>query len=73
MPDSTDSTVKGPSVGQRLRRLLAPGIILLLAVGLLCTVLFPVPASLSSTNTLWGWLAEHKRANLHVVQIGETP
>jgi SSS family solute:Na+ symporter len=51
----------------------AIGNLLLLAVGLLCTVLFPVPASLSSTNTLWGWLAEHKRANLHVVQIGETP
>ena len=51
----------------------AIGNLLLLAVGLLCTVIFPVPASLSSTNTLWGWLAEHKRANLHVVQIGETP
>jgi membrane fusion protein (multidrug efflux system) len=35
MPDSTDSTVKGLPVAQRLRRLLAPGIILLMASGLI--------------------------------------
>src|SRR5580658_3518558 len=38
MPDSSDSTANGPSVAQRLRRLLPPGIILLLAVGLIVLI-----------------------------------
>ncbi len=51
----------------------AIGNLLLLTIGLLCTALFPVPANLSSANTLWGWLAGHRRPNLHTVQVGETP
>ena len=38
MPDSTDSTVKRPSIAQRLRRLLAPGIILLMAASLILLI-----------------------------------
>lgn len=51
----------------------AIGNLLLLAVGFLCAVLFPAPSSLSSTTTLWGWLASRKRPNLQVVQLGDTP
>ena len=38
MPGSTDNTVKGLTFAQRLRRLLAPGIILLLAAGLIVLI-----------------------------------
>ena len=43
------------------------GNLLLLAVGLLCAAIFPAPQNLSSTHTLWGWLAERKRASLQSV------
>ena len=49
------------------------GNLLLLAVGLLCTALFPAPAGLSSSNTLWDWLADRKRPNLNASPIGDTP
>ena len=51
----------------------AIGNILLLAVGLLYAALFPAPSALSSTNTLWGWLADRKRPGLRMMQLGDTP
>jgi SSS family solute:Na+ symporter len=47
------------------------GNLLLLAVGLLCAAFFPAPQNLSSTHTLWGWLAERKRASLQSVRSGD--
>jgi len=49
------------------------GNLLLLAVGLLCSLLFPQPSRLPSTNTLWGWLADRKRSNIYAIQLGDTP
>ena len=43
------------------------GNLLLLAVGLLCSAIYPAAQNLSSTHTLWGWLAERKRASLQSV------
>ncbi len=49
----------------------AIGNLLLLAAGLLYAALFPVPSSLASTGTLWGWLAKRKRPSLRAVQLGD--
>jgi SSS family solute:Na+ symporter len=46
--------------------------LLLLATGLLWAACFPAPKNLSSTHTLWGWLANRKRIGLQAVPMGET-
>lgn len=51
----------------------AIGNLLLLAAGLLYAALFPAPPSLSTTNTLWGWLADRKRSGAQAIQAGDTP
>jgi SSS family solute:Na+ symporter len=48
------------------------GNLLLLATGLVCAALSPAPESLSSTHTLWGWIADRKRSTLQTVQLGDT-
>jgi SSS family solute:Na+ symporter len=52
------------------------GNLLLFATGLICAAFFPAPKSLSSTHTLWNWLAnrkrDRKRSSLQAVQLGET-
>ena len=48
------------------------GNLLLFGIGLMGMVLFPAPSALSSTTTLWGWLADRKRVSMPVIQIGET-
>lgn len=50
----------------------AVGNVLLLIVGLLAAVFFPMRAETSSKHTLWDWLAENRRSHLHVVQLGDT-
>lgn len=49
------------------------GNLLLLATGLLCAALFPAPQSLSSTYTLWAWLAARKHSSPQSVPLGDTP
>jgi SSS family solute:Na+ symporter len=51
----------------------AIGNLLLLAVGILAAVLFPVTSALPSRNTLWDWLAMRKRSCLDSIELGETP
>jgi solute:Na+ symporter, SSS family len=51
----------------------AIGNLLLLGVGLLCAAFFPAPFNLSSTSTLWAWLADSRCAHSHPVQLGEAP
>ena len=51
----------------------AIGNLLLLGVGLLWAAFFPAPFKLSSTSTLWGWLADSRRTHPQAVQLGEAP
>lgn len=50
----------------------AVGNVLLLAVGLLAALAFPVDTGDASRHTLWEWLAEGRRSHLHAVQLGGT-
>ena len=50
----------------------AVGNVLLLAVGLLAAVFFPMRTEGSSRHTLWDWLAGEKRPHLHAIQLGDT-
>ena len=51
----------------------AVGNVLLLAVGLLTAVFFPIRTEASSRHTLWDWLAEDKQSHVHAIQFGDTP
>jgi solute:Na+ symporter, SSS family len=49
------------------------GNLLLLGFGLFCAAFTPARSGLSSTATLWGWLADRKRNSLHPIHLGEIP
>jgi len=51
----------------------AIGNIVLLAVGLLAAVVFPVDAGKPACNTLWDWLAHRRQTRIFAIQVGETP
>ena len=48
------------------------GNIALLVVGLVFAAVFPARSDITSTVTLWGWLADRKRTAPHAIQLGET-